>query len=828
MDGNIVFKLAAILGIDTSEYEKGLDKAKGDTHSFGGAIGKGLKGAVDIGVKALTVATGAVAAFGVSSVKTGAEFDKSMSQVAATMGLSMSEMKSQIGSVSTAYGEFSGNLREYAQFMGKNTAFSATQAADALNYMALAGYSVQESMNMLPNVLNLAAAGNMDLARASDMVTDTQTAFGLQMSQMPQLIDEMAKAASTGNTSVEQLGDAFLTIGGLAQELNGGLITLADGTTAPVTGVQELEVALTAMANAGIKGSEAGTHMRNMLLKLSSPTDEGAKAFKKLGIEVFDNEGKMRSLSTIMGQLDGALSNLTQEEKLQAISDIFNTRDTAAAEALMNAVGEDWDKIGESILAADGAAQKMADTQLDNLAGDVTLLKSAFEGLQIAVSDQNTGNLRKFVQLATRGVSDLTTAFSSFDASPYLDEMGRMSQEGAQAQAEFQKNRQAAIDDLFLTVTDGIGMIVDTIPQLIEGGAKLLGALAQGIIENIPMLLGAVSQVAEYILTTLVEATSGGNDAGGEMMQGIFDSILAKLPMFVQLGMQLIVNLVNGLAANLPQLLAMAVELILQFVSSILDNLDGLIDAALNLILALVDGIIQALPILLEYAPQIVEKLVTALINVAYKLILAAAEIIGKLVMGLVMNLPKIVKAGYDILESLVKGAMNIIWKVYKLGADIIAKIWEGIKSLDPVQWGKDLIENFVNGIKQKWNELKGTIGAVGELIADRIGFSEPKLGPLSNFHTYAPDMMDLFMQGVRENKGRLVNTIEDAFDFKNLITAPTMEYTMNRGTNSMIDGGSGFNQTVNIFSPESLTPSEVARQTRNATRDMVLELRGV
>lgn len=827
MDGNIVFKLAAILGIDTSEYEKGLDKAKGDTHSFGGAIGKGLKGAVDIGVKALTVATGAVAAFGVSSVKTGAEFDKSMSQVAATMGLSMSEMKSQIGSVSTAYGEFSGNLREYAQYMGKNTAFSATQAADALNYMALAGYSVQESMNMLPNVLNLAAAGNMDLARASDMVTDTQTAFGLQMSQMPQLIDEMAKAASTGNTSVEQLGDAFLTIGGLAQELNGGLITLADGTTAPVTGVQELEVALTAMANAGIKGSEAGTHMRNMLLKLSSPTDEGAKAFKKLGIEVFDNEGKMRSLSAIMGQLDGALSNLTQEEKLQAISDIFNTRDTAAAEALMNAVGEDWDKIGESILAADGAAQKMADTQLDNLAGDVTLLKSAFEGLQIAVSDQNTGNLRKFVQLATRGVSDLTTAFSSFDASPYLDEMGRMSQEGAQAQAEFQKNRQAAIDDLFATITDGVEMIVDVAPQLIEGGVKLLEALAQGIVSNLPMIANAALDIAEYLLKTLADATSGG-DGGAQVIEGIITSFTERLPALLELGIQVIVNLVNGIASALPTLIPVAVQAILTLASSFLDNIDSIIDAAINLIMALAEGLINALPILIEKAPEIVMKLVEAIVTNAPKLIVAAGELIGKLLAGIIQNLPRMISAGMSIITSLETGIVRLFFKIYKAGQDAIQKVWDGLKTLDPIQWGKDLIDNFIKGIKDRMAALGNAIADVASTIKSIIGFSEPEKGPLSNFHTYAPDMMDLFMQGVRENKGRLVNTIEDAFDFKNLITAPTMEYTMNRGTNSMIDGGSGFNQTVNIFSPESLTPSEVARQTRNATRDMVLELRGV
>ena len=403
--GMKALSLKAVLGFDSSEYDSGLKNAESKASSFGSVIGNGFKTIAKVGAAALGAATTAATAFAASSVKTGMDFDKSMSQVAATMGKSMKDMQDEIGSVDLAWGTFSGNLREYAQEMGRNTAFSATQAADALNYMALAGYSVQESMTMLPNVLNLAAAGNMDLARASDMVTDTQTAFGLKMEEMPQLIDEMAKAASTGNTSVEQLGDAFLVVGGLAKELNGGMVTLADGTQKPVSGIQEMEIALTAMANAGVKGSEAGTHMRNMLLKLSDPTDEGTKALEAMGVTVFDTEGQMRSLSDVFGDLSNEMSKMTQEDKIQAISALFNTRDMASAEALLAAVSQDWDEIGESILDAEGAAQKMADTQLDNLAGDVTLFKSALEGAQNAVSDGLTPQLREFVQFGTNGLS---------------------------------------------------------------------------------------------------------------------------------------------------------------------------------------------------------------------------------------------------------------------------------------------------------------------------------------------------------------------------------------------------------------------------------------
>lgn len=328
-----------------------------------------------------------------AATKVTADFDSAMSEVYATMGKKAEEMVEYNGETVTSMEA----LRDFAREMGATTAFSASEAAQALNYMALAGYDAETSMTMLPTVLDLAAAGNIDLARASDMVTDTQTAFGVSIERTAQMVDEMAKASSTGNTSVEQLGEAFLTVGGLAQELNGGLVTLEDGTTVAVDGVQELEIALTAMANAGVKGGEAGTHMRNMLLKLSSPTKDGAARLEAMGVAVYDTEGKMRSLSDIFGDLNGKLDTMTQQEKIEAISDLFNTRDLASAEALLTAVGSDWDAIGAEIIDANGAASAMADTKLDNLNGQITILKSAIQELAISMGDTLMPSIRKVV-----------------------------------------------------------------------------------------------------------------------------------------------------------------------------------------------------------------------------------------------------------------------------------------------------------------------------------------------------------------------------------------------------------------------------------------------
>lgn len=390
-----VFELVASLTLDTKEYERGLKGAKGMATGTSQDITKSVANMK----KGALVATGAIAAgltaFGVSSMKAGMEFDTSMSQVAATMGKTNAELQQEVGEVDLAWGHFSGNLREYAQEMGKHTAFSATEAADALNYMALAGYDTQKSMQMLPNVLNLAAAGNMELATASDMVTDASSALGLTTEQTTQLVDQMAMASSKSNTSVAQLGDAMLTVGGTAKNLKGG-------TT-------ELSTALGILADNGIKGSEGGTILRNAILSLTAPTGKAQKELDALGVSVFDSEGNMRSMNDIMMDLSASMADMTGEERAEAMSKIFNKRDLKGIEALLAGAGDRWNELSGYIDKAQGSAQKMADTQLDNLQGDVTLLKSAWEGLQISVSDKATPALRGLVQALTWAIDHAST-----------------------------------------------------------------------------------------------------------------------------------------------------------------------------------------------------------------------------------------------------------------------------------------------------------------------------------------------------------------------------------------------------------------------------------
>lgn len=319
--------------------------------------------------KKVSVASAAVTAMGGAAVKTAADFEFSMSQVQATMGITKNSMSKVNGqSVNTM-----DTLSDLAKTMGAKTAYSASECAEALNYLALAGYDTQEMCDTLPTVLNLAAAGNIDLASASDMVTDAMSALGLKTKDADKMVDQMAKTASSTNTSVGQLGEGILTIGATAKSVKGG--------------TAELNTALGILANNGIKGAEGGTHLRNVILSLQNPTDGAAKTMEKLGVQTYDSEGNMRSLNDILGDLNKSMDGMTSAEKANIIATIFNKTDLASVNALLANTGDTWTDLQTAIENSGGAAQKMADTQLDNLKGQLAILKSAVEGFAISIGE---------------------------------------------------------------------------------------------------------------------------------------------------------------------------------------------------------------------------------------------------------------------------------------------------------------------------------------------------------------------------------------------------------------------------------------------------------
>lgn len=577
------------IGADTSGLKQGIDESKGMVENAGGSfasgLGKVVSGGLQLVGKAVTGATAAVGAFAASSVQVGSSFDSSMAQVAATMGVTVDEI---------------GELRDFAMDMGAKSSFSAGQAADALNYMALAGYDATQSMEMLPNVLNLAAAGGIELSRASDMVTDAQSALGLTAEETTELVDMMAKASSKSNTSVEQLGDAILTVGGTAK-------TLAGGTN-------ELNTALGILADNGIKGSEGGTKLRNVILSLSAPTDNAAAALESLGIQTVDTEGNLRPLEQIMGELGDSMDGLGTADRAEIISTIFNKTDIAAVNALLDTSAERWDELSEAIDDSTGAAEQMASTQLDNLAGDVTLFKSALEGAQILVSDQLTPTLRDFVKFGTDGLTQISDAFKEGGLSGAMEAFGEV-------------------------LSEGLNMIIGELPMMIDAGMQLLGALGQGILDNLPVMIDAAIQIINQILTGIVQA----------------------LPSLAEGAIQILTGLANGIAEMLPTLIPTIVQVVLQIVQTLVENIPLLLEAGMKLLQGLGEGLIASIPVIIDMIPNIIDSLVKALVNGLPQLILGGVKLLEGIANALPTIIQSLINALPKVIDAVVKGLMSAL-----------------------------------------------------------------------------------------------------------------------------------------------------------------------
>lgn len=364
------------------EIDNGMQNA---TKSISGITkaGESIKSVGSALTKSVTLP---VVAAGVASSKLYLDFDNAMRGVAGTMGITAKEIEQ--GSESYK------KLEEAARECGKNTQFSATESAEALNYLALAGYDVDTAIAMLPKTLNLAAAGNLDLAQATDMVTDSASALGLDIQGTERLIDQMAKTSQKSNTNIAQLGEGILTVGGTAKYLAGG-------TT-------ELNTALGILADNGIKGAEGGTALRNVILSLAAPMDKAKDCMDNLGLSVFDAQGKMRPLNEIFKDLDSKLGEMSESERINVLNTIFNKVDLKSVNALLANSGERFDFLSGEIDNANGTAEQMAETMNSGLGGALKEMKSALEEAGLAIGEVLAPVIKNLAEF----IKDLSLKFS--------------------------------------------------------------------------------------------------------------------------------------------------------------------------------------------------------------------------------------------------------------------------------------------------------------------------------------------------------------------------------------------------------------------------------
>lgn len=361
----------------SNHFRTGIDQ----TSAIFGKLEKVAVKTVKVVSKTALAGAGAVGAY---STKVGSEYEQQMSTVEAISGASVSAMK---------------NIDKTAQDLGRKTVWSAAEVGQAMEYEAMAGWKASQMIKGTEGIMNLAAASGEDLASTSDIVTDALTAFKLKAEDTDMFVDVLAATSSNANTNVSMLGESFKYAAPLAGALG--------------FSIQDTSLAFGMMASAGIKASNAGTAVRSWMTRMAKPTDESETAMKKLNISLTDSHGKMKSFSEIMQETRKGFAGLSEAQKTQYAAMLAGKTGMSGLLAVVNASESDYKKLEKAIQNSRGAAEEMSNVRLDNLKGDVTLLKSATEGAGIQIYNELKEPMRDLVQGATTWINDFTDDFST-------------------------------------------------------------------------------------------------------------------------------------------------------------------------------------------------------------------------------------------------------------------------------------------------------------------------------------------------------------------------------------------------------------------------------
>jgi TP901 family phage tail tape measure protein len=514
----------------TETWKDKLDKVQTSLKNVGAKM-------TDMGKNLSMKVTAPIAAIGAAAAKTGMDFEAAMSEV---------------GAISGATGDDLQALEDIAKEMGATTKFSASQAAEGLKYMAMAGWDTQQMLDGLPGVLNLAAAAGEDLGLVSDIVTDAMTAFSMEAKQAGEFADTLAAASSSANTNVAMLGESFKYVAPVAGAL---------GFTA-----KDTSIALSLMANAGIKGSQSGTALRTMMTNLAKPTDQMKKAMDQYGISLTDTDGNMKSLDQVMLNLRGSLGGLTEAEQAAAAATIFGKEAMSGALAIVNASEADFNKLSNAINDSAGAANRMAEEMQDNLQGRLTALKSAIEGVALQLYDAMKPALEAMVAVVQKIVDwiaklspEMQTAIVviaglAAAVGPLLIVLGFMASGLGSILAIL-----PALGAAFAIVTGPIGIAVAAIAALTAGGLALNSYMKQSSIE-VDLWGSEVSEKTQEAVGGFLklndEATIALNQlawSGQAVSEEMANSIIAT---FDEMGNQVLTNMQEDHAQQLSEMQA--------------------------------------------------------------------------------------------------------------------------------------------------------------------------------------------------------------------------------------------------------------------------------
>lgn len=659
-----------ISGNLTSELNKegaaaGASAGSTASSSFGSKFSKGLATVGKVGAAALAASTTAVISFGSSAVTAGSEFDSAMSQVASTMGKTTDEI---------------GDLRDFAQEMGSTTAFSATEAAEGLNILAMAGYEAEDQMSVLPGVLDLASAGGLSLADAADYTTGILAGFSNETATAGEVADLLATISSSAKGDVQSFGEGLSTVAGMATTTNQSM--------------EDMTVALGILGNNNYSASEAGNALSRTLKNLYQPSNSAAEAMEALGVSAYTAEGEARPLQDVLKDLNNSLDGMSDLEKNSALSDVFDSATLKSVPALLNNADTAWDELKTTIENSNGAAKEMANTQLDNLEGDITLFKSALEGAKIAVSDELTPTLREFVTFGSEGLSQLTKAFKT-------------------------DGMDGAVESFGTILTNGLTMITSKLPEVVTAGSTLLQSLITGITQNSSTIVSAAVQILNTLISTIGTSAPQLLSAGLQIVSELILGISSTIPTLIPTAISMLNEIKNSIITNLPILKDAAITLLESLASSITSNLGDLLDTASSIVLELSDALVACAPDLMTAAMTIITQLLLGLIDNTPQLVNCMISIRTAMLAAILDNLPELLQAGITIIGQYIAGVTQEIPHLIAMFPELIDKIKAKFTEFDWSSLGTSIIQGIKNGISSATGLIKDAAKAAAKAAYD-------------------------------------------------------------------------------------------------------------
>lgn len=666
------------LKFDTKIDESGFNDG---TQSIGNSAKKGMS----IVTKAFAAGTAAISAGGLAVIKMGSDFEAQMSRVKAISGATQEDFQ---------------KLRDQALQLGADTSFSASQAAEGMENLAAAGFSVTETMEAMPGLLDLAAASGEDLSASSDIAASAIRGFGLEASEAAHVADVLAANANMTNSSVAQTGEALKYIAPVAR---------AAGIS-----LEETSAAIGLMANAGIQGSQAGTTLRGALSRLSKPTDDMCQVMDQLGLEFYDSEGKMKSLHDQIEMLQKATKGMTDEQRNNALVTLYGQESLSGMLALINEGPDSLDKLTKSFQECDGIAKETAATMQDNFQGAFEQMTGSLETLAIRLYDSVSEPLKNLANLGTDAINQLTEGLQT---------------NGVLGMAMAGANIVGSLISSFLTQA----------PLLLSQGMTMVAQLSQGLVAGIPNLISSALMMVQTFATNLANQAPVIIQKGFEMLSNLVQGILNALPVMIQQLPQIITTFANIINDNFPTILMKGAELLLQFIKGILSaiptliaNIPQIIQAIISVILAynwlnlgkqiiqfFGNGISKMVSFVSSKAGGIFNTVVNALKNLPQTLMNLAKNMISKFGKSITNATGTVKGAVKGVFNAIINGFKSLPSQMASIGTNLVKGLWNGIGNVKDWILGK--IKGFgssiLNGIKSFFG-----IHSPSKVFADEVG----------------------------------------------------------------------------------------------------------